>query len=267
MFATTHTVTAATLLTCTLLAGAIGLTTARASSFTPAPAPDAGSALIDEMLEAHGGIDLFRSKRQMIYTMHGFPLSPSMAKQNRSTVDLATRSNRIDGDGFTVGFDGMNAWSTPGPDAVGLPPRFVTLGSLYFIAMPFVFADEGAVHRDLGRQTFRGRTYDVVQVGYRPGIGHSSEDDYTVFIDPATRRLALIHHSVTENPDVDRVTWTFDAWQRIDGLLVPSKMTFYPGWNRDEPGDGASFSIDDVILSATPPAPELYRPPAEAVID
>ena len=38
----------------------------------------------------------------------------------------------------------------------------------------------------------------VVHVGYDRGVGHSSKDDYALYIDPDTDRLALINHSVTE---------------------------------------------------------------------
>ncbi|MCH7547572.1 MAG: hypothetical protein IID30_14315 [Planctomycetes bacterium] len=220
--------------------------------------------------EAHGGLDRFQSFGTMAYTMKGFPLSAPMAKTNRSTVDLKTRRNRIDGEGFTVAWDGERAWSTPGPDAVGLPPRFVTLGSFYFIGMPFVFGDDGVVLEEDGYGTFRGTTYRVVNVSYKPGVGYTSEDEFTVFINPETDRIALIHHSVTENPDIDRVTWTFDEFQEVEGLLLPAKMTFYAGWNPDNPvapGTGASFTIEDVKLDTRRPKASLYKAPADAVID
>ncbi|MHC5113805.1 MAG: hypothetical protein ACYTGP_05195 [Planctomycetota bacterium] len=248
-----------------LIAGASLL----ASGPTPVePAPrDPASSPLAATFDAHGGLDRFRSYRQLAYTMDGFPLSPQMAKRNRSTVDLHRRFNRIDGDGFTVGFDGTDAWSEPVADASGLPSRFVTLGSFYFIGMPFVFGDEGVVVTPAGTQTFRGRSYRVFQIGYVRGTGYTSKDDYTVLIDPATDRLALIHHSVTENPDVDRVTWVFDRWQTVDGLLVPAQLTFHPGWNPDDPGEGHSFTVEDVHLSAVAPDASLYARPKGATVD
>ena len=167
--------------------------------------------------EAHGGLDNLAVKGTMIYTMDGFPLSPQVAKPNTSTIDLKSRYNLIEGEGFTVGFNGEQAWSVPGPDAVGLPPRFFSLGSFYFIGMPFVFGDEGTVVTDAGTATFKGKTYRAVNIGYKKGTGYTSKDDYVLLIDPDTDRLALIHHSVTEIPDVDRVTWVFDEWQEVDG--------------------------------------------------
>ncbi len=44
-------------------------------------------------------------------------------------------------------------------------------------------------------------------------------------------------------------------------------MTFYMGWNPDDPGDGASCTIEDVAFSTKTPDPAIYQPPANAVID
>lgn len=217
--------------------------------------------------EAHGGLDKWDGKGTMIYTLDGFPLSPQVAKPNKSTVDLKNRYNLIEGEGFTVGFNGLQAWAVPGPDAVGLPTRFFNLGSFYFIGMPFVFGDPGTVITDAGTATFKGKTYRVANVGYKRGTGYTSSDDYVLLIDPVTDRLALIHHSVTEVPDVDRVTWVFNEWQEVDGLLVPALLTFYPGWNPEDPGEGSVTVIRNVSFSDDSPDPSIYNPPDEAVID
>lgn len=216
--------------------------------------------------EAHGGIAQWRRQRTFTYTLDGFPLSPQVAKPNHSIVDLNNRNNRIESAGFTVGFNGTDAWSLPGPKAVGLPPRFFSLGSFYFIGMPFVFADPGTILEDKGEGKFRDKTYRVVQVRYETGVGHTSEDDYIVFIDPETNRLALIHHAVTESPDVERVTWVFDEWQQVNGLTIPARMTFYGGWNPENPGQGASFKIEKASLTQQAVDPAIYDPPNGAVI-
>lgn len=253
--------------TLTSLALLTAATLLTATDRTNADATPSHTKLLDATFEAHGGLDVFRAQRHMTYTMHDFPLSPQMAKPNTTNVDLWQRLHRIDGEGFTVGFDGTNAWSTPALDSSGLPPRFVTLGSFYFIGMPFVFGDAGTILTDGGAQSFNGKTYRTVNVGYLQGVGKTSKDDYVLFIDPDTDELALIHHSVTENPDVDRVTWTFDAWQEINGLLVPAKLTLYVGWNPDNPGEGASFTVTDFRLSTTAPNERQFIAPADAVRD
>jgi len=230
-------------------------------------AEKSGENALAKTFEAHGGLDIWASKGTMIYTLDGFPLSPQVAKPNKSTVDLKNRYNLIEGEGFTVGFNGETAWAVPGPDAVGLPTRFFNLGSFYFIGMPFVFGDQGTVATDAGTATFKGKTYRAVNIGYKKGTGYTSKDDYVLLIDPDTDRLALIHHSVTEVPDVDRVTWVFNEWQEVDGLLVPALLTFYPGWNPEDPGEGSVTVIKNVSFSDDSPNPSIYNPPSGAVID
>ncbi len=221
--------------------------------------PSSGGPLAATFV-AHGGLDRWQAQRSFSYVLEGFPLSPQVAKRNRSTVDLRNRYNRIEGDGFVVGWDGDQAWADPGPDAVGLQPRFFALGSFYFIGMPFVFGDDGVVLQEKGYGTFDGKTYRVVDVRYAGETGHSSEDQYTLFIDPETNRLALINHSVTEI-GVERVTWVFDEWQQVNGFIVPARMTFYQGWNPENPGDGATFTITDVTFDTTAPDGAIYAQP------
>jgi len=219
--------------------------------------------------DAHGGLEQWRKQKTFTYTLKDFPLSPQVAKPNTSTVDLVNRFNRIVGEGFTVGFDGKEAWSVPGPDAVGLPPRFFSLGSFYFIGMPFVFADPGIILKSKGTASFRGKQYEVVTVSYDKGIGHTHKDDYVLYVDPKTHMLKLIHHSVTEPTyKVERVTWVFDAWQEVSGLKVPQRMTFFKGWNDGNlTGEGASCTIENATLSTKPVDPSIYSRPAEGIVD
>jgi len=217
--------------------------------------------------QEHGGLEKWQEQNSMTYTMIGFPLSPQVAKPNKSNVDLRNRYNRIEGEGFTVGFNGEIAWSVPGPEAVGLKPRFFSLGSFYFVGMPFVFADEGVVLIDAGEANFQGKTYRLVKVGYKTGTGYTSKDDFNLLIDRETNKLSVINHSVTELPDVERVTWVFDEWQDVNGILIPSKLTFYPGWNPDDPGKGSTYTIENVKFSNVVPDKSIYEAPDNAVID
>lgn len=219
--------------------------------------------------EAHGGLTEWRKQGTLTYTLNGFPLSAQVAKPFVSTVDLANRYNRIEGEGFVVGYDGNTAWSLPGPDAVGLPPRFFALGSFYFIGMPFVFADQGVLLEEQGTSVFRGKKYQMVKAAYKAGTGYTAKDDYILLIEPDTHLLKLIHHSVTEPSNkVERVTWVFDEWQRVSGLLIPKRMTFYGGWSEGTlPGPGLSCTIEKAEFRTAAPNPTLYARPADAVVD
>ena len=221
---------------------------------------------LDKTIRAHGGLKNWREQNALTYNMIGFPLTPQVAKPNKSTVDLKNRYNRIESEEFVVGFNGEEAWSVPGIEAVGLKPRFFSLGSSYFVQMPFVFADPGVVLTDAGTAEFQGKAYRLIKASYKKGTGHTSKDDFHLLIDPQSNRLALINHSVTEI-GVDRVTWVFNEWQDVNGLLIPSKLTFYLGWNPGNPGEGAVYTIENAKFSSKSPDRSIYEPPADAEID
>lgn len=232
-------------------------------------ADDAGQARLAQVLEAHGGLDKWQSFGTLAYTMKDFPLSEQIAQENRSTVDLVSRQNRIEGPGYTVGFDGENAWSVPGPKSSGLPSRFVNLGSFYFIGLPFVLADPGVNVADSGKSTFQGKEYDTLTVTFGEGVGHSDDDNYVVFIEPETNRVALIHHNVTELYDeATRVTWVYNGYTEVNGLQIPSKLTFYQGWNENpDPATGATYTVENIELKKDRPDNSIYQAPETASIN
>ena len=250
----------------TFSAVALAATFGATLSAGAAPADVDRLAPIRATLDAHGGLDTWRQQGTLTYTLTGFPLSEAMSRPNTSTIDLRTRANRIDGEGFSVGWNGREAWSTGGPNSSGLPSRFVTLGSFYFLGMPFVFADLGTVITPRDDVAFEGRIYRSVGVGYEAGVGSTAEDDYVLLIDPDTDRLHAIHHSVTET-GVERVTWVFAQWQEQDGLLAPAQLIFYAGWNPDAPGDGAATRVSGLDFRADRPDASIYDVPDDATID
>jgi len=225
-----------------------------------------GIELLQPTLDAHGGLDRWRNQKTFTYTLTGFPLSEPMSHPNTHTFDLRHRTNRIDGQGFSVAFDGTYAWSTGPANSAGLPSRFVSLGSSYFLAMPFVFADHGAVVTDAGTVNYKGQPHRALNVGYRDGVGASAEDAYQLLIDPDTQRLVAVNHSVTEI-GIERVTWGFPAWQQVAGLIVPARLEFAKGWDPDATNDGAFTEVTDVSFDTNAPDPSLYRPQVGSTID
>ena len=100
--------------------------------------------------------------------------------------------------------------------------------------MPFVFADPGTHVRSVGRRAYDGKTYDAIAVRYGRGTGDTSEDDYVLYIDPVTTRLAACVYIVTYptllpegiTASAEHVL-VYDEFTTVDGLLVPTKYTIY----------------------------------------
>lgn len=264
---------AATLATAFSTAGLVGCSkspTSSAHEHTPSAVRSSGEPaaleLLDQMLAAHGGLDRYRAFGGMQYTMIGFPLSEKTRMPNTSTVDLVTRWNRIEGQGYTVGFDGQSSWSMPVATASGVPTRLYVLGSFYYMGMPWVFADSGVTLKDGGIRNYRSRTYRILRASYATGTGYSDADDYELFIDSTTKRLALIDHSVTEIK-IERVTWEFADWHEVDGLCVPGKLVYREGFTPDPPSQGTVTEVRDVSFTNGRPSPSIFAPPPGAVVE
>ena len=246
--------------------------TAQAEQAVHADAPRA-QALTDA-LQAHGGLDTWRSYARMDYTTTDFPLGANAPFDFTQTTDLYNRRHLTHGKGFVSGKNEDGAWALPNTEALGLPPAFFESGNFYFIAMPFVFADPGVITRDIEDAEFQGRTYGRVAVSYPQHIGDTPEDDYILYIDQASRRLKMIDFVPTsaevngDTPlsEIPRKALVFDTWESYDGLLIPSKATFY-GWADGQlQGEGNSYRIHDVKFSKIAPMPNIFTAQQSRVI-
>lgn len=224
------------------------------------------SQALTESIQAHGGLDTWRSYARMDYATTDFPLGANAPFDFTQTTDLNNRRHLTRGENFTSGKNEQAAWALPNTEALGIPPAFFESGNFYFIAMPFVFADPGVITRDLEPLEFQGKSYDRVAVSYPAGIGDTPEDDYILYIESESRRLKMIDfvptsaeiNGDTPKHELPRKALVFDNWQRYDGLLIPGKATFY-GWADGKlQGDGNSYTIHDVKFSKAEPAPEIF---------
>ncbi len=234
-----------------------------------------GSQALNEAIEAHGGLEAWRSYARMDYSTRDFPLGANAPFDFTQTTDLNSRHHLTHGEGFAAGKNEDRAWAYPNTEALGLPPAFFESGNFYFIAMPFVFADPGIVARDIGPITFRGKDYDRVAITYETGIGHTPEDDYVLYIDMDTRHLRMIDFvptSVEVNGDtpkdqLPRKALVFNDWQDADGLLIPSRATFY-GWADGQlKGEGNTYYIHDVSFSEIAPEASVFLAPSRASLN
>lgn len=235
----------------------------------PAGEPPAvnGSVALARALEAHGGLARWRSFGTLQYTLVDFPLSEATSAPSRAVFDLRGRAIRIEAERFSVVHDGARTFAAPSAEFIGLPPRFFAKGSSYFVIMPFVFADAGITARDAAPLHYAGKAYDVVNIGYAAGVG-DVRDDYQLLIDPETDRLFAVNHSVRET-GIERVTWVFDEWQSVEGVLIPARMSLRLGFDPVNPGEGKQARIEQASLQRSSPAPQVFSqvPPGAVEVD
>ncbi len=234
----------------------------------------AGRRLLNQALAAHGGLDTWRSYQTLNYTIEDFPLGEKAPMNFNHTADLISRRHLMVGPNYRIGYDGTNGWAVNGA-AAGIPARFVTHGNFYFVGIPFVFADPGIHVRDLGQQKLRDTTYDTIGISYERGVGDTADDDYVVYLDTETHRVAAIQFAVTYKAirgeasveQAPRKVLTYDNWQQVDGLWIVEQATFYSYVDGKAEGEGAPYHVTKAIFHHARPDDSLFQAQADAKVD
>lgn len=191
-------------------------------------------AFFQKVLDAHGGLETWDKMNTLKFS------STRRAPITNYTVDLKSRKEIIEAEGkYTLGNDGETVWVSPARDSFpGKNPRFMKNLTFYFVAIPFVLADEGVNLEDLGSKVVNDREYNVIKVTFGEGIGDASEDQYILYTNPKTNKIDLINYSVTYF-DKSRAT-QYNAikyeWQNVNGLLFPEKYVGYK-WENEQLGE------------------------------
>ncbi len=204
-----------------------------------APSPEvtprkAGREVVARMIEAHGGLEKWRSAPTVSFE-DSFRPPDGSPMTSRVTVEQGARRAYLDFPemGARIAWDGEKAWSEnwQGP----FPPRFVALLSYYFLNLPWLAADPGVNLSEPGT----GRLWDdpteyiTVTMTFEPGVGNTPDDYYILYIDPNSYRLRAAELSVTYAdilpPDVDVMTEiaVYDEFAEVDGLTVATKCSIY----------------------------------------
>ncbi|MEM1320816.1 MAG: DUF6503 family protein [Bacteroidota bacterium] len=190
--------------------------------------------LFKQVLTAHGSLSQWRKMKTLKFTRG------TGEDAVYHLINLATRDEVMTKDGsYTLGFQGKSMWVAPNKEAFpGKSPRFYRNLHFYFFALPFVLADPGVNLSDEGEKTTGGQRYRILKATFNAGVGDAPEDQYILYIDPATYRIAMINYSVTyfDNSKATQYNALVYDWQEVDGLLVPSSFIGYK-WEDNALGD------------------------------
>ncbi|MGB5693303.1 MAG: DUF6503 family protein [Flavobacteriaceae bacterium] len=219
--------------------------------------------LISDILEAHGGLDHWRSQRNLVFEM------PRADFNEKHTVDLYSRKDRIDTPAYAMGFDGKNIWLLDENGQYEGDPVFYHNLMFYFFAMPFVLADDGIVYGETEDLVFEGVEYPGVRISYNAGVGTSPKDEYFVHCDPKTMQMAWLGYTVTyrTGEKSDNYKWIrYNSWQDVGGIYLPESIIWYDyeGRNLKEPKNSVSFR--NVTLSEKSESVDFFNKPEEAEI-
>ncbi len=223
-------------------------------------------------IAAHGGLAPWKTFGTLEYDLAITFGGRSTADHQR--FDLINRNGLVTSPDYALGYDGTDFW-TDAPAGGGplMPPRFYLWTPFYFFAIPFVFADEGAIQTPLPAADYEGKTYVVVKITYAAGVGDAPDDYYIAYLDPATQRVKLVRYIVTyfakekgePITDLPESVIVYDTWQTVSGLSLPRDATFYHwknGATHGEPKGRMTFA--NVRLYTARPQPAVFARPASA---
>lgn len=232
------------------------------------PASPAYPPLLQQALQAHGGLERWQSFETLRFSWESGDKGPVRS----SVVDLKTRRERIRSEEYEMGFDGQNYWYLLPEGSQAKPnPRFAINLEFYFFGMPFVAADPGIKYEYLGQKVAHGTPYEALKITFDDGTGVAPKDQYILHFDPKTHRLALLLYSVTYFDSSRATTYNarvYDDWQQINGLWVPRQATSYR-WNAQTDSLGAQRATHiykQVSFDSQPPADSLFAMPDGAVL-
>ena len=219
--------------------------------------------IMRDILQAHGGIEHWRSKRNLIFEI------PRTDYNEKHTVDLYSRKDRIDTPAYTMGFDGKNTWLLDEEGHYEGDPVFYHNLMFYFFAMPFVLADDGIVYSETENLVFDGVKYPGLRISYNAGVGTSPKDEYFVHYDPKTRQMAWLGYTVTyrTGEKSEKIKWIrYNSWQNVDGIYLPESIVWYDyeGRNIKEPKNSVSFA--NIALSEESEKVDFFKKPEKAEI-
>lgn len=231
-------------------------------------------AQLDSCIDAHGGLAKWRGYRSVEFDQSW--TSAKGTKQDHQLFDLQSRSGLITSASYTLGSSQGEVWIKPDAKALGgTPPRFYMWTPFYFFAMPFVFADEGAIREPLGKKAYEGIEYDAVKVTYKKDTGDSPDDFYIVYVDPKSQEMKLASYVVTfpalrKGRPIDQLeahAIVFASWQEVGGLKVPKLAKFFTWKNEKTEGEPlGTLEFSNVKFSEAGADAARFAKPADAVV-
>lgn len=224
--------------------------------------------LLDKFLDAHGGLDRWKSYGTLSYDLQG---TLGREKQEHHIVDLNSRKVLIENDSFNIGMNGEQVWITPDKATFGkMSPRFYHNLFFYFFSLPYVLADAGAIYEDMGEQNIDGKNYRALKVSFEQGVGDASDDFYIAHLNPETYQLEVLLYTVTYFSGEKTQKFNsllYKEWQDVDGLLVPAYMEGHK-FEDGKVGDlRYSSTFSNVSFNTDSPDQAMFEIPEGGVID
>ena len=219
---------------------------------------------ISKVFDAHGGLDSWKTMQTLKFTM-----TKTSGKEVVIT-DLSNRKSKIEMPDHTIGYDGNEVWlKTEGDKSYDGNPKFYYNLMFYFYAMPFVLADDGIVYEDVKPLVFEGKSYPGIKISYESGIGESPEDEYILYYDSETNKMAWLAYTVTyftKEKGKEFHFINYSEWQYLNDILLPNTLTWYNYEDNMPTTKRNALEFSEVTLTKVKMNPEVFAKPEGAEV-
>ena len=219
---------------------------------------------ITKVFKAHGGIDKWNQMRSLVFEIE----KPD--GNEKTTTALKSRKSLIETKQYTLGYDGKQVWLEETEEkAYKGNPKFYYNLMFYFYGMPFVLADDGITYEDVEPLEVEDVKYPGIKISYEAGVGESPEDEYILYYDEATNKMAWLGYTVTYFSKEKSKEFHFikyAEWQNANGLVLPSKLVWYEADGFKIGKKRSEMKFVNVLVSATKPKDSIFGKTDEATV-
>lgn len=216
-----------------------------------------------KVLEAHGGIDQWKKEKTLKFTIG----NPGDAEQH--IVDLNHRMDKTITLDYEMGYDGKDAWVMNKKGKYNGNTVHMHNLMFYFFAMPFVMADQGVNYAKTEDKVIQSKSYQGIKVTFDSGVGASSGDEYYLYYDPETYRMAWLAYKATFGSD-KKPEWpnyiSYDKWAEVDGILLPTSIAWHTVDQGEIKEEKNRVVFNNISLSNEAEPDGFYTKPANAIV-
>jgi len=220
---------------------------------------------LQKVFDAHGGIDAWNKAQTLVYEM----VKPKLTEKH--ITDLHSRKTRLEGEGFTIGYDGNDVWlAQKDTTAFRGNARFYHNLYFYFYAMPFVLGDDGINYGETESLEYEGILYPGYKISYGENVGDSPEDNYFIYFNPENYQMEWLGYTVTyfNGKPSNKISYIrYEDWQKVNGVVLPKVITWYKTNEEGKVSEArSSVSFTNVSLTNEMMKDDMYKKPEDAVI-
>jgi len=219
---------------------------------------------LTKVFNTHGSIDKWNKLENLVFEIE----NPD--GNEKTTTALKSRKSLIETKDYTLGYNGKYIWLDERKEkAFKSNPKFYYNLMFYFYAMPFVLGDDGITYQDVDPLIYEGKSYPGIKISYEKGIGGSPDDEYILYYDQETNKMAWLGYTVTYFTQEKSKEFHFikySNWQTVNGFVLPAKLEWYKA-NGFKIGEKRSeMNFVNISVSKTAPNDSLFEKTENGVI-